>query len=65
MNVYIVERCFDYEGCEIKAVYATRELAEAHAETLKRWETDDAPTVSEWTVSTDATTGNEQKGKER
>ncbi len=28
--VYAVEYCYDYEGCSLEAVYATRKLAELH-----------------------------------
>lgn len=50
MKVYTVERCFDYEGCTLLAVYATREMADARAKSEERWEGDDAPTVTEWEV---------------
>lgn len=30
MKVFLVEYCYDYEGCSAQALYKTRKLAETH-----------------------------------
>ena len=32
MNVYVVERCYDYEGCSVVKIFAIDEAAQAFAE---------------------------------
>ena len=32
MKVWIVERCYDYEGCSIEGVFSTEAAANAYAE---------------------------------
>ena len=52
MNVYTVEECYPYEGCNMRAVFSTREKADAYVDDLvstrKRYRDD--LKITEWLV---------------
>lgn len=57
MKVYVVQHCFDYEGCDTEAVFSSKEKADRYAakqEVLagQRWR------VEEWTVDSKETRHN-------
>ncbi len=56
MKVYVVERCYDYEGCAIVNVYATQEAADAwaaHLDAEYGYTANGPHEVSEYEVLTD------------
>lgn len=56
VTVYVVERCFDYEGCNMLAVFSTQELADAYVEKEKLYPTDESISIVPWEVDGMVTT---------
>lgn len=54
MTVWVLERCYDYEGCVLTGIFSTKELAEAYAAAnpssaneIGAWEVDGMVTTSD------------------